>query len=194
MRICVADWQKCAEQIACCETCVEAYTLRYVTRCTNGRTPTCRDYAKIHNGGPLGCRSTNNTFWRRVKSFCDVMSEGCDQVVSTSLKILYPVSVLRQHPQPESDQPPLRSRRSATSFDASEPTVGGGELPNELPPSLSIRQLPFQQRSPNFGGSSNSSSHPNSSSRSKRAVSPFDELKQPDGSGEVDGEFLPITS
>ena len=51
--------QACAADKSCSSKCVQAYMKRYASRCTKGRTPTCQDYARIHNGGPNGCRSSS---------------------------------------------------------------------------------------------------------------------------------------
>lgn len=57
---------------------------RYGNYCTRGRTPTCQDYARIHNGGPAGCRQHSNSrtearlqrYWARVQSCCN-RNGGC---------------------------------------------------------------------------------------------------------------------
>ncbi|KAK2153202.1 hypothetical protein LSH36_304g02071 [Paralvinella palmiformis] len=71
------DWMSCGKQMACSEKCVKAYMARYGTRCTKGREPTCRDYARIHNGGPMGCRPQTpskernlEAYWAKVKQCC----------------------------------------------------------------------------------------------------------------------------
>ena len=48
--------EACAADKACSERCVRAYMQRYASRCTGSSAPTCRDYARIHNGGPNGCK------------------------------------------------------------------------------------------------------------------------------------------
>ena len=59
----------CAQNKACSEGCVKAYMERYASRCTNGRTPTCQDYARIHNGGPTGCqKSATAGYWTKVSA------------------------------------------------------------------------------------------------------------------------------
>ncbi|KAK2167432.1 hypothetical protein LSH36_28g09039 [Paralvinella palmiformis] len=50
------SWQECTKDMACSEKCIKAYMKRYGKYCTKGREPTCEDYARIHNGGPWGCR------------------------------------------------------------------------------------------------------------------------------------------
>merc|ERR1712138_204196 len=49
------SYQACANSKSCSEQCIDAYMARYGTYCTGGRTPNDQDYARIHNGGPLGC-------------------------------------------------------------------------------------------------------------------------------------------
>jgi len=51
---------------------------RYGTVCTRGRAPTCQDYARIHNGGPNGCRSKYTVgYWKKVERCCASKSGGC---------------------------------------------------------------------------------------------------------------------
>ncbi|KAI3385204.1 hypothetical protein SNEBB_001946 [Seison nebaliae] len=52
------SWKSCSLSKSCADSCVKKYMARYGTFCTKGRTPTCSDYARIHNGGPYGCRSS----------------------------------------------------------------------------------------------------------------------------------------
>ncbi|CAF1207806.1 unnamed protein product [Adineta ricciae] len=61
--------QACAADKDCADQCVRAYMQRYANRCTGGRTPTCRDYARVHNGGPGGCKSASTIgYGNRVMS------------------------------------------------------------------------------------------------------------------------------
>ncbi|CAF1473427.1 unnamed protein product [Adineta steineri] len=61
--------EACAADKSCSDRCVRAYLQRYGTRCTGGRTPTCQDYARIHNGGPRGCTSSGTIgYGKRVNS------------------------------------------------------------------------------------------------------------------------------
>lgn len=63
------SFESCAASKACSETCIQAYMDRYARRCTKGREPTCEDYARIHNGGPSGCKNSNtNGYWARVSA------------------------------------------------------------------------------------------------------------------------------
>jgi len=76
-------YRTCTTRMACSETCVRAYMDRYALTCTGGRPPTCEDVARIHNGGPSGCRSSATLrHWRRVRSCCDrkrADNESCDE-------------------------------------------------------------------------------------------------------------------
>lgn len=57
----------CSKDKACSEKCVRAYMTRYASKCTGGRTPTCQDYARIHNGGPTGCtKAATVGYWNKV--------------------------------------------------------------------------------------------------------------------------------
>jgi len=72
-----SGWQGCTMYMDCSETCVAAYMTRYGTWCTGGRTPTCRDFAMIHNGGPNGCNMNLMTYWGKVRDCCGG-ENGCD--------------------------------------------------------------------------------------------------------------------
>ncbi|KAL3886265.1 hypothetical protein ACJMK2_026272 [Sinanodonta woodiana] len=62
------DWKTCAKDYSCAETCVRNYMARYGPR--SGCPETCETYARIHNGGPRGCKRSNTlTYWQRVQSF-----------------------------------------------------------------------------------------------------------------------------
>lgn len=62
-----ASYESCAEDQICSKKCVRAYMNRFATLCTGGRTPTCEDYARIHNGGPQGCKSSSTIgYWNKV--------------------------------------------------------------------------------------------------------------------------------
>jgi len=55
--------EACGKNKACSNQCIHAYMRRY---CTGGRAPTCEDYARIHNGGPIGCReSVTIPYWKK---------------------------------------------------------------------------------------------------------------------------------
>ena len=54
----------------CSEICVTAYMDRYGLYCTGGRTPTCKDYSMIHNGGPNGCNMGLEDYWSKVAECC----------------------------------------------------------------------------------------------------------------------------
>ncbi|CAF0749114.1 unnamed protein product [Rotaria sp. Silwood1] len=63
------SFETCATYKDCSEECVRAYMDRYGKRCTKNREPTCEDYARIHNGGPIGCRrSSTDGYWNKVSA------------------------------------------------------------------------------------------------------------------------------
>jgi len=65
------DYRSCTKQMACSEQCVRQYLARYASKCTGGRAPTCEDYARVHNGGPEGCRHSDTlSYWQRVERCC----------------------------------------------------------------------------------------------------------------------------
>jgi hypothetical protein len=76
------DWQSCTKQMECSEQCVDSYMKRYGEYCTPN--PTCKDYARIHNGGPQGCRPNPNPdtedhlagYWGKVNACCNAKG-GC---------------------------------------------------------------------------------------------------------------------
>ncbi|KAL3886284.1 hypothetical protein ACJMK2_026291 [Sinanodonta woodiana] len=62
------DWKTCSDDYSCATTCVRNYMARYGHR--YGCPDTCKTYARIHNGGPLGCRSPfAHAYWRKVQRF-----------------------------------------------------------------------------------------------------------------------------
>ena len=79
------DWQACTTQKPCSETCVRNYMNHYGTYCTYQAPPTCRDYARIHHGGPNGCRTNEDTnrerilqtFWGNVSACCRTKGGSC---------------------------------------------------------------------------------------------------------------------
>jgi hypothetical protein len=63
------DWQTCANDMACASQCVRNYMARYGTYCA--ANPTCQDYSRIHNGGPLGCQSSATVgYWDKIRACC----------------------------------------------------------------------------------------------------------------------------
>jgi len=65
------SYYRCTKKMACSITCVHNYMERYARRCTGGRAPTCQDYARVHNGGPNGCRKSSTLrHWQKVKECC----------------------------------------------------------------------------------------------------------------------------
>ncbi|UJR38708.1 hypothetical protein I4U23_031374 [Adineta vaga] len=80
-------WQDCGSLEACAvdkncsDKCVRMYMQRYASRCTRGRTPTCQDYARIHNGGPNGCDLYGiqfDSFWCTFRGY--LISVMCSNV------------------------------------------------------------------------------------------------------------------
>jgi hypothetical protein len=62
-----SGWQTCSDDHSCAQTCVINYLNRYGTYCSGSSSPTDEDYARIHNGGPLGCRNSGTLgYWDRV--------------------------------------------------------------------------------------------------------------------------------
>lgn len=81
------DYETCAKEMQCSVRCVRAYLKRYADRCTRGRTPTCEDYARVHNGGPEGCEHSDTLdYWHRVQRCCgsDCSSRSSGQSHSKS--------------------------------------------------------------------------------------------------------------
>jgi len=67
---------KCTKKMACSITCVNNYMKRYAKRCTGGVEPTCEDYARVHNGGPNGCKKNGTlAHWAVVEACCDRPNE-----------------------------------------------------------------------------------------------------------------------
>jgi len=62
-------WEQCSKDYGCAKQCVLNYMARYTSGCTGGRTPTCEDYSRVHNGGPSGCKiSATIGYWNKVKA------------------------------------------------------------------------------------------------------------------------------
>ena len=62
--------EQCAADKSCSEQCIRNYMNRYARQCTAGRTPTCLDYARIHNGGPTGCVSPGTVWYGNRIASC----------------------------------------------------------------------------------------------------------------------------
>lgn len=63
-------WRSCANDLACASKCVQAYMSRYIN--FSGCSHSCESYARIHNGGPAGCKHTNTLgYWSHIQS------QGC---------------------------------------------------------------------------------------------------------------------
>ncbi|XP_052082940.1 lysozyme-like [Mytilus californianus] len=58
-------YKQCANDYNCAKRCTQAFMKRY-----GGKTcgTTCEDYARMHNGGPSGCKkSSTNWYWNKIK-------------------------------------------------------------------------------------------------------------------------------
>jgi len=111
MSACVTGYRSCTTQMQCSERCVRAYMDRYARRCTRGRTPTCQDYARIHNGGPQGCRrSATLGHWGRVQKCCS--DRNCNINDSSGS---HGHHVTTRRPEPSSSHA-IRYHTESTSF------------------------------------------------------------------------------
>ncbi|KAK2150981.1 hypothetical protein LSH36_380g01052 [Paralvinella palmiformis] len=73
------EFRDCTMYYDCAVDTVNGYMRRYGEYCTGGRTPTCEDYARIHNGGPKGCTcDCTDGYWDIVNSCCSGKPGGCD--------------------------------------------------------------------------------------------------------------------
>jgi hypothetical protein len=71
-----SGWKECTKSMACSETCVQKYMARYALNCKPN--PTCETYARVHNGGPLGCRNlATMDYWNTVNACCQ-RKGGCE--------------------------------------------------------------------------------------------------------------------
>ena len=65
------DWKTCANTKKCAEGCVRKYMNRYGSFCDiSGPHPRCQDLARIHNGGPYGCKSNNTEYYGMMVGRC----------------------------------------------------------------------------------------------------------------------------
>uniref|UniRef100_A0A1I8G525 lysozyme n=2 Tax=Macrostomum lignano TaxID=282301 RepID=A0A1I8G525_9PLAT len=67
------DWKNCTtgpNNMACSVEAVKNYLARYGQYCVGkGKVPTDEDYARIHNGGPNGCKKASTlAYWKRVQA------------------------------------------------------------------------------------------------------------------------------
>ncbi|XP_060068278.1 lysozyme-like [Ylistrum balloti] len=60
----------CAADLNCSSTCVQKYMTRYIRY--SGCAHNCESYARIHNGGPRGCKHSNT-----LRYWSDVEKLGC---------------------------------------------------------------------------------------------------------------------
>mgnify|MGYP002804149502 FL=1 len=67
-------WRGCVETFGCAENTIKAYMRRHARREILGYKPTCKDYARIHNGGPSGYMSDSTlSYWRKIQD------QGCNE-------------------------------------------------------------------------------------------------------------------
>ncbi|GMS92876.1 hypothetical protein PENTCL1PPCAC_15051, partial [Pristionchus entomophagus] len=72
-------WRRCAEYYTCSSTCVQAYVAKYKSNCPD--KDACEQMARIHNGGPQGCSSSQTTpYWINVAQ-C-VRLNQCNSIMS----------------------------------------------------------------------------------------------------------------
>lgn len=69
-----ASFKACANDYTCASNCVRAYMKRYIGG--SGCPANCESYARIHNGGPRGCRYPSTlSYWEKVhQQGCNVNS------------------------------------------------------------------------------------------------------------------------
>eukprot|EP00105_Crassostrea_gigas_P040228 XP_019924376.1 PREDICTED: lysozyme [Crassostrea gigas] len=67
-------FKACANDYTCASNCVRAYMKRYIG--SSGCPANCESYARIHNGGPRGCRYPSTLrYWEKVhQQGCNVNS------------------------------------------------------------------------------------------------------------------------
>ncbi|XP_022343938.1 lysozyme 2 [Crassostrea virginica] len=62
--------ESCADNYNCASGCVRSYMDHYIKY--NGCADTCESYARMHNGGPNGCKSSHHhatdNYWRLVQA------------------------------------------------------------------------------------------------------------------------------
>ncbi|KAL5022330.1 hypothetical protein ScPMuIL_001485 [Solemya velum] len=65
-----SDWVSCSRDIMCASRCVQAYMRRYGRG--QGCHSNCESFARLHNGGPQGCRrSSTDRYWNAI------VGQGC---------------------------------------------------------------------------------------------------------------------
>ncbi|KAK2149480.1 hypothetical protein LSH36_450g02102 [Paralvinella palmiformis] len=73
------QFRDCTMYYNCSVVTVNGYMCRYGEYCTGGVTPTCEDFARIHNGGPNGCTcDCTDEYWDLVHLCCADKPGGCD--------------------------------------------------------------------------------------------------------------------
>lgn len=65
------SWETCANSKSCAEGCVKKYLKRYSSQCyADGGLARCQDLARLHNGGPYGCKAKNTEYYGWLISRC----------------------------------------------------------------------------------------------------------------------------
>uniref|UniRef100_A0A914CW35 lysozyme n=1 Tax=Acrobeloides nanus TaxID=290746 RepID=A0A914CW35_9BILA len=62
------NWKSCANDYSCSVRCIQNYIARYGNFCPQANS--CERIARLHNGGPYGCSSTQKVdwYWSKVKT------------------------------------------------------------------------------------------------------------------------------
>ena len=68
------SYRSCVSNFGCAESTIKGYMGRYATRSRLGYNPTCKDYARIHNGGPNGYKYGSTLgYWKKIQR------QGCSK-------------------------------------------------------------------------------------------------------------------
>ncbi|KAH7709826.1 Protein ILYS-2 [Aphelenchoides avenae] len=60
-------WKRCASDYECSVLCLKAYVKRYKKLCP--QTMPCEQMARLHNGGPHGCKkSATIPYWKKIQT------------------------------------------------------------------------------------------------------------------------------
>ncbi|PIO62046.1 Destabilase [Teladorsagia circumcincta] len=64
-------WKRCADDYNCSTQCVNAYINRYKGGCASTGEGACQVMARLHNGGPSGCKISGTVgYWNVIRSCC----------------------------------------------------------------------------------------------------------------------------
>lgn len=76
-----SSFKACANDYTCASNCVRAYMKRYIGG--SGCAANCESYARIHNGGPQGCRySSTLNYWKKVQQ------QACPWTVNLTMYLI----------------------------------------------------------------------------------------------------------